>query len=286
MPIPCGASWPASRRGRPVAEPRRAAGRLLPVLALAAAAVLAGACAAGPAPRAAPAGSAPSEPVEPWEIPETALGTQRLFRVSYSGPEGEGSFRLTLRLVSPERYQVQAVDPLGRALWSLDVVGGHGIWLNHRSRSFCRFQGSFDIQGAPLGPFPLPALPSLLLGRVPADPAGPLRSRAEGREVTFPDRQGRSWTVALGEGGEIRTWTLAEGGAPTVWWLRRDDDSILSDRERGIQVRWRQVLREPLEGEPPPLEPPAGFRETLCEEPDLLVPEASVVPEAPAGPPI
>jgi hypothetical protein len=204
--------------------------------------------------------------------------------VSYSGPEGEGSFRLTLRLTSPERYQVQAVDPLGRALWSLDVEGGHGIWVNHRSRTFCLFQGSFDIRGAPLGPFPLPTLPSLLLGRVPAEPAASPQTRAEGREVTFLDRQGRAWTVALGEDGAIRTWTLAEGGAPTVWWMRRDDDSILSDRERGIQVRWRQVLREPLDREPPRLEPPAGFRETLCEEPDLLAPDAPAPPGLSAAP--
>jgi hypothetical protein len=51
--------------------------------------------------------------------------------------------------------------------------------------------------------------------------------------------------------------------------MRRDDDSILSDRERGVQVRWREVLRENLDKEPPALNTPSGYHETECGDPDL-----------------
>src|SRR5690349_23154179 len=82
-------------------------------------------CAGGPAPRPLPAPS-----TSPWQIPQAAYGSQRLYRVSYSGPEGEGSFKVTLRLASPARYQIQAVDPVGRSLWSLDVANDAGRSLN------------------------------------------------------------------------------------------------------------------------------------------------------------
>lgn len=207
---------------------------------------------------------APSLPV--WQIPPDALGTQRLYRVSYSGPEGEGSFRVTLRLVSPERYEIQAVDPLGRALWSLDVLEGQGLWLDHRGRAYCSFAGRFEMRGFPLGPFPLLALPSLLLGRVPAEPAGPVQEK-DG-ETVFLDAAGRRW-AASAEGGLVGSWNLAEKDAPTLWWRLYEGSAILSDRERGIQVRWREVLRESLQGELKPLTPPGGYRQTECESPDL-----------------
>ncbi len=70
----------------------------------------------------------------------------------------------------------------------------------------------------------------------------------------------------------MQSWILSEGSAPTVWWSRRDDWAILSDRERGVQVRWREVLRENLDREPPRLEVPAGYRQAECGEPDLPEP--------------
>ncbi|MFL6231672.1 MAG: hypothetical protein ACJ76N_00910 [Thermoanaerobaculia bacterium] len=218
-----------------------------------------------PAPRPLPARGA-----APWEIPQGAYGSQRLYRVSYSGPEGEGSFRVTLRLVSPVRYQIQAVDPLGRSLWSLDVVNDSGLSLNHRNRTFCHFDGRIDATGASLGPFPLLALPSLLLGRVPAEPAaGSPTAEPRGRAFDFRDDASRRWYGNLGEEGLVTNWTLADGSTPKVWWMRRDDESILSDRERGVQVRWREVLRENLDKEPPALGTPSGYHETECGNPDL-----------------
>lgn len=224
-------------------------------------------CAGGPKPVAPGAG------LPAWQVPPEALGTQRLYRISYSGPEGEGSFRMTLRLSAPERYQVQAVDPVGRALWSLDVAAGQGLFLNHRAHTSCVFTGSFDISGVPLGPFPLLTLPALLLGRVPAQPAAP--PDTHGRELTFHDAADRSWTVDVAPSGVVESWTLAESGAPTVWWIRQESWAILSDRTRGVQVRWKEVLSERLGKEPPPLAAPPGYREESCRD--------TSVPESPPG---
>jgi hypothetical protein len=222
---------------------------------------LAAGCSMRPAPQAV---RAPSLPV--WQIPPDALGTQRLYRVSYSGPEGEGSFKVTLRLVSPERYEIQAADPVGRALWSLDVLDERGLWIDHRGRAYCVFEGRFEMRGFPLGPFPLLALPSLLLGRVPAEPAGPVEQKGE--ETVFLDAAGRRW-AATAEGGLVEGWNLAEGDAPTVWWRLYEGSAILSDRGRGVQIRWREVLREKLQGDLERLTPPSGYRQTECQSPEL-----------------
>jgi hypothetical protein len=222
-----------------------------------------------------------------WEIPGEALHTQRLFRVHYSGPEGEGSFKVTLRLTSPERYQLQAVDPVGRSLWSLDVTHSQGLFLNHRNRTSCLFEGSFDLSGVALGPFPLLTLPSLLIGRVPATPSEPPQQR--GTQTVFHDAAGRGWTAEVGKDGVVSSWTLAESGAPSIWWVRSDGWAILSDRERNVQVRWREVLREPLEGEPAALETPSGYRAGPCrnpalsDEPDAEAPEPSDGSPSPPG---
>jgi hypothetical protein len=213
---------------------------------------------------------APARALLPWQIPQEAYGSQRLYRVSYSGPEGEGSFKVTLRLASPARYQIQAVDPLGRSLWSLDVSNDAGLWLNHHSRTYCLFEGRFDLSGVPLGPFPLLSLPSLLIGRVPGEPApGSPTAQPRGRTFDFKDADNRRWTGTLGEKGEVLSWTLSEGSTPKVWWMRRDDWAILSDREREVQVRWREVLQENLNQEPPRLVPPAEYKKTPCGDPDL-----------------
>lgn len=221
---------------------------------------------------------APSTPS--WEIPQAVYGSQRLYRVSYSGPEGEGSFKVTLRLASPARYQIQAVDPVGRSLWSLDVANDAGISLNHRNRTYCVFEGRFDLDGAPLGPFPLLALPSLLIGRVPAEPASPVEEARPG-EISFRDAANRRWAAIVGEDGVVESWTMAEGSTPRAWWMRREGWAILSDRVRGMQVRWREVLRENLDREPSSLEAPAGYRQTPCGEPALPEPEEEGEEEGP-----
>ncbi len=223
------------------------------------------ACSFHRAPSPLPSGGAP-----PWQIPEAAYGSQRLYRVSYSGPQGEGSLRLTLRLASATRYQVTTADPVGRPLWSLDVAEDSGLWLDHRNRMFCRFEGTFDVSGVPLAPFPLLSLPSLLLGRLPAEPAA--TPQQKGRDLTFRDAMERRWTATLGArgadaGGQVASWTLWDGDKPAVFWVQSDGWAILSDRSQGVQMRWKEVVREPLPGPPQPLEAPAGFAEEDCTEP-------------------
>lgn len=226
------------------------------------------ACAVVPAPATLPAVA-----LRPWQIPPAAYGSQRLYRVTYAGPEGEGALRVTLRLASPGRYQIQAVDPVGRTLWSLDVAKDLGLIVDHRRRTYCTFAGQFDPSTTPLGPFPLLALPALLLGRVPAEPAQPaqIAELAGGGDISFRDAAGRQWAAAVDAAGGVASWTLARKEEPSVWWRRYDDWAILSDRERSVQVRWREVLREDLDREPARLAAPAGYRETPCaaaESPD------------------
>ena len=221
--------------------------------------ILAAAGAAGCAsvPPASPAADDAAAAADAWNLPAGELGTQRLFRVSYDGPDGGGSFRLTLSLAGADRYQVRAVDPLGRALWTLDVAGDEGLWLDHRNRATCRLVGRFDLAAARLTPFPLPALPALLLGRLPAPPAGAVERPAGGAgdsdgggRLAYRDASGRRWTARLAE-GRPAAWTLFEDGEAVAWWLLRDGEAFLSDRVRGSQLRWRETLREPLPAPPP-----------------------------------
>ncbi len=141
---------------------------------LLAAALLAAACAT----TRSPAPAAPG--LDPWQLPPSAVGTQRLFRASFEGPQGGGGFRLTLRLAAADRYRVEAVDPVGRALWTLDVAGAAGLWVDHRNRVVCRPTGSFELAAAQLPTLPLAALPRLLLGRLPVPPAGPVEELSAG----------------------------------------------------------------------------------------------------------
>jgi hypothetical protein len=152
----------------------------------------------------------------------------------------------------------------------VDVTSEQGVWLDHRNKVTCSFQGSFDVSGIPLGPFPLLSLPALLIGRVPAEPAAGTEPEHLGREIEFEDGTGRHWTAETAADGTVNGWTLRDGDQPSVWFMRRDNWDYLSDRSRGVQVRWREVLREDLEREPEPLKKPSGYREGSCR--DLYAP--------------
>jgi hypothetical protein len=220
----------------------------------------------------------------PWEVPPEAYGTQTLYRVAVTGAEGQGSLKLTLRLAAAGRYQAQAVDPLGRALWSLDVEGGKGFWLDHRARLFCRLENAFDLAFLPLGPLTLDALPPLLLGRLPVAPADPAllqtvalqpapgtpegggRRQADA-EIAYGDAAGRRWTAVLRDGQPI-SWGLWQDpqAGPILSWLDSGGWAVLSDRRKGVQVRWRQTLREALRTPlTPPSSPPADYRPGQCD---------------------
>jgi hypothetical protein len=203
-------------------------------------------------------------------VPAAAYGSQILYRVGVTGAEGEGSLKLTLRLASPERYQAQAVDPLGRAVWGLDVEGDRGLWLDHRGHRYCRLAGALDLAFLPLGPLSLSALPPLLLGRLPVPPADPaIVSRGTmpaggGDTVAYRDAAGRGWSAVV-RGGQVVSWGLWQGAAaaPILSWASSDSWSVLSDRRKGVQVKWREAVREPLR-ELAPMTPRSDYRQSTC----------------------
>jgi hypothetical protein len=257
-----------------------------------------------PAPVPAAAAPPPAPPASsPWQVPAAAYGSQILYRVGVAGAEGEGSLKLTLRLASPERYQAQAVDPLGRAVWGLDVEGDRGLWLDHRGRRYCRLSGALDLAFLPLGPLSLSALPPLLLGRLPvppADPAAVVRRGAApaggggtvsgstgdtvrggtgdtvgggtgdtvggstGDTVAYRDAAGRGWSAVL-RGGQVVSWGLWQGAAaaPILSWASSGSWAVLSDRRKGVEVRWREAVREPLRALVP-MTPRSDYRQDTC----------------------
>lgn len=224
---------------------------------------------APPRTAAKPPAAQPEPPA--WQIPAELYRTQILYSASISGAEGEGSLKLTLRLASPERYQAEAVDPLGRVIWGLDVDSDRGLWLDHRSHTYCRLDGPLDLAFLPLGPLSLSALPPLLLGRLPAPPADPASVASEAtaaggaRTISYRDAAGRRWSAALRGGGQVASWGLwqDEAAGPILSWVSSGGWAILSDRRKGVQVRWREVLREPLR-QVAPMSPPGEYREAAC----------------------
>jgi len=260
---------------------------MLPLAALAVIMAIMASCATvpkAPSPASAAAAPPPAPPASsPWQVPAAAYGSQILYRVGVAGAEGEGSLKLTLRLASPERYQAQAVDPLGRAVWGLDVEGDRGLWLDHRGRRYCRLSGALDLAFLPLGPLSLSALPPLLLGRLPvppADPAAVVRrgatpaggtgdtvSGSTGDTVAYRDAAGRGWSAVL-RGGQVVSWGLWQGAAaaPILSWASSGSWAVLSDRRKGVEVRWREAVREPLRALVP-MTPRSDYRQSTCTGP-------------------
>lgn len=249
--------------------PLRAAGFAL-------AAALATAGCASPAPRAVVPPAAAAAVPAPWTVPAERYGTQSLYRVRFAGPDGDGSLRLTLRLAAAGRYQARAADAFGRPVWGLDVDPAGGLWVDHRRELVCRPLGRLDLAGVPLAPFPLAALPPLLLGRLPAPPADPAAVATAADRVEFRDAEGRRWSADL-EAGEPRAWTLwGKAGRPRVSWQRAGEEAVLSDLESGVQLRWRETVREPLAAALEPLAAPPGYRLLPCRQAWATADEAPI----------
>ena len=243
---------PARRVG-----PASASGRCA-VAALVAVAVAG--CAASPGARSVP----PPGPT-PWALPEAALGTQRLLRLDYDGPEGDGSMRLTLRLASPSAFQLLATDRFGRALWSVDVDGESVLWIDHRRETYCRRPPDAVLPGWDEGPAgALRWIPAILLGAVPASVVESRRG-GDGEELELEDDRGRRWTATV-ESGALTAWTLWDDGGPAWWWRRDGRGGTLSQREAGRQLSWREAVVERLAGPLEPIERPAGHDE-VCDGP-------------------
>jgi hypothetical protein len=235
----------------------RRAGRLAACLA----AGLAIACGAGMRRSADVGPSAVTAGVQPWEIPAAALGTQRLYRAAYAGPEGDGSFRATLRLAAADSFELALADRLGRPLFTLRVDGDAGWWLDHRRDVICHDLGAIRLPGLGDAPVQARSLPPLLLGLLPVAGSG-ARPLADG-ELEIVDAAGRRWTATL-EGWSVMQWTLWDDLGPSWWWRRDDRGGLLSGRE-GRQLRWQEAVVERLAALPPAVAP-AGMFES-CETP-------------------
>lgn len=201
--------------------------------------------------------------VAPWQLPAAWLGSQTLFRLRIEGPDGEGTLRLLLRLVSADRYQLLVSDRLGRAVYALDAEAGQGLLIDHQKQRVCAIGNTFELEGVPLDPIPLAAVPALLLGRLPTPPPPPAPDWPPAGEVTFTDDRGRPWSVTLAAGEPV-SWSLQEAGRPALWWRRTERGQLLSDRVRGVQLGWEESVREPLTGELRPLQVPAGYATGEC----------------------
>lgn len=204
-----------------------------------------------------------SSSASPWQFPAGAYPTQRLYRVKYRGPEGDLGFKLTLYLESEESYRMLASD-LGRKLWSLTVNGNGGAsWVDYRRDEVCQTPAAGELRFVPLADLPLVALPRLLLGRLPAEPAASL-SQDEGR-VAFLDARGQLWNAGL-SAGEVDWWSLIEDGEAVAWWRREDDGGVFTDSASKQEVRWREIVREKLEGPLAAVAAPPGYRRVSCTE--------------------
>lgn len=215
----------------------------------------------------------------PWVVPPAAYGTQRLFRLHYQGPEGEGALRLVLRLVSAERYRLVIADRLGRSLFTLDAAPSGGLLLDHRRSLACPLDEGVELEGLPVQPLPFDALPALLLGRLPASPARGRPEPSARGAIEFRDAADRRWTAEIGPRGRVRSWTLWRGREPVLWWRSKGAEAVLSDRERGAQASWREVGSEPLAGPLPPPAVPEGFEAGNCRPGEA----SGAPPAAPSG---
>ena len=213
-----------------------------------------------------------------WEIPPAALDSQRLYRIGYQGPEGKLAFRLTLYLMAASHFRMDAADGVGRRIFSLELapppaVAGSALpaapaalFLDHREKQYCRLAASGLPADLPLANLPLDALPRLLLGVMPAQPAVELAQDAAGK-LSYLDAAGQKWSGQVGADGLLQWWTLAEGGEAVAWWQRQPSETIYSDRKAGLQVRLQEQVVERLASRPAPLEIPPGYAEIVCLRP-------------------
>jgi hypothetical protein len=172
--------------------------------------------------------------------------------------------KLILKLSSEDRFQVTTTDSLGRPLWSLQASGTETLLIDHRGKEFCK-ASDLRLPDPVLAAMPWQSLPRVLLGYLPTEPESIESSSAE--EIDFRGSDGRRWTSRL-DGGRPTTWILWEESRPALWWARQGEGGVLSHRQ-GIQVRWREIVNEPLKSPLVDLQIPSGYAPTECHARDL-----------------
>lgn len=200
-----------------------------------------------------------------WRLEPGDSGLQRLFRVQVESPSERGSLRLVLRLWSASRFELAASDPLGRALWRLQVTDGAGVWRDESRDTACRLDPAKPLRWPALGVRVRPDdLPAILLGRLPEPTAGEIGGERIG-EVSHVDGEGRTWRVVFDERGLAR-WRLEHDGEPLVWH-REDRGGRLELGSPAVEVRWKEVARETLRATAPdPADAAAGGPECVLED--------------------
>jgi hypothetical protein len=154
-----------------------------------------------------------------------------------------------LRLEAPDRFALAASDPLGRALWSIEVDRDVARWSRSADGRECRIDPERPLELPRLAwDLPIRDLAPALVGRVPESPPAP----AGGDRVDFRDEDGRRWSAERDERGPLR-WTLWSDGRPALWWSRGERGGVLSSAEARLQIRWREVAREALRSPLPTL---------------------------------
>jgi len=217
----------------------------------------------------------------PWQIAATDLHTQRLYRVrlesrkpDQKGQNGDrGRFKLTLRLATPSLYQLNAVDPLGRGLWTLHVDGDQGLLVDYRDRRACSYGGDVDLTNLQLGPFPMRRLPAAILGRLPVEPSPGGAIRRRGSTVEVLDRAARRWTATV-EGAQILDWRLdpPDGGPGVHYTLEPGGWRRLVDPREGLTLEWREIVVEGSAAPPTPPQIPEKFARGGCAAADAVAP--------------
>ena len=205
-----------------------------------------------------------AQDAEPWFVPTSEFGTQRLFRVRLESPDGRGRLRLLLRLEAANHYRIDATHPLfNRRLWSFEAISGHALLVDYTQKVACRYDGEVEIMALPLGPFRQERLPALLLGFLPLVP-GTAPSRVVEGELDLRDEAGRRWTATISAAG-IEHWILWDEAGVRAEWTVEEAWAALEAREEGVRVRWRETLREPFDGRTRRLEVPQAYREGDCD---------------------
>jgi len=206
----------------------------------------------------------PGESDSAWTVPAEALGTQRLFRVRYEGQDGRGGMKLVLRLSSESTFEVLTSDALGRPLWSLQTSEMETLLIDHRARVFCR-ASEVRLPDPVLAAMPWQSLPRVLLGYLPTKPARIERRTTD--EIDFRGEDGRRWTSRLAT-GQPSSWVLWEEDRPVLWWSRQGEGGMVSHRQ-GIQIKWREIVSEPLLDPVAELQIPSGYQVSECNANDL-----------------